>query len=127
MPTNDMYYNKKKALDYFCSTFDLSDAGKIKGDIQKRKNRLEILIRYINAIDVAAAAEDMLGLTFSGERPNDHDPLGNYIISGGRIFFDLSALNCRQKEEFKNFLFPKNILNVHNSVITKLLPQHMIL
>lgn len=103
MSKETKFYNKDQARELLLQTFDstLND--------EDNQQRMEILIRFIRAIDTAAQKD---GLTFSGLKPNDVDKLGNYLTTSGRMFFDLSDLNEKDRKKFNDFLFPEG-----NSVI----------
>lgn len=102
------FLTKKEALQRFIQTFSPQEI-LLRKD---RQHRVEILMRFILAIDMAARAEGSEGLTFSGQRPNDYDALGAYLVSGGRLFFDMSQLSPQDKRAFDEFLFPKSSGNI---------------
>lgn len=69
----------------------------VKEDIN---NRNSLLRRMFTAIAYG-------DLTINGQAPDSDYQLAEYLIHGGRIFFDLSALNPEQQQEFRQWLKDK--------------------
>lgn len=97
---------KEKSVKLLCETFSPVDMDQFP----QRAKRVEVLMRLFTAIDAAAKhAPHNEGITFNGERPNDHDALGAYIVNGGRLLFDMSKLSHKEQQWFANFIMPAEI------------------
>ena len=83
----------------------------MKSKTEPKKIGLTLLIDTLKtqtanseALGSVLTAMDAGTLTVNGEPPDKAYPLGEYLIHGGRIKFDLSELNDKQKTDFFNFI-----------------------
>ena len=87
----------------------------MKSKTKPKKSGLTLLIDTLKtqtanseALGSVLTAMDAGTLTVNGEPPDKAYPLGEYLIHGGRIKFDLSELNDKQKTDFFIFITNKN-------------------
>lgn len=91
-----------EGMDRLRNTFfpKIYEAGKRADD---NYARMEILTRFLRAL---AFGE----LTVNGQNPDAQYYLGEYILHGGRIFFDLSGLSEENQKKFVEYLMPKDMM-----------------